>query len=206
MKRLSPANIDAEVLAMLHANPAEKQAQMWKYTNGDPRKFKDQITSHLTTNQSRRCAYCGLRLLGAKHHRDHIAPKESHPEFTFVSANLVLACYHCNTDRKDTQDTVSAKNAEYSNCLFTIVHPYFDEPTQHFEFVGATEKILIQVVNGSAKGTETIRMFDLASPEMSKQRAKDALIDTDLEHLPGNWQEGFLQATIVRLQTKFRTE
>ncbi len=204
MKRLTPATVDALVLTKLHAKSPQLQKESWDYTGGYARRFKDAITSQMAIAQSKRCAYCGSRLLGEEHHRDHIAPKESHPEFTFIPSNLVLACYYCNSECKGTTDTISIKSADYSNCSFRIIHPIIDEPSDHIQFTGGEKQILVQVVAGSAKGTATVTMFRLDSPELTKQRAKDADYDDDLEHLPGNWKDGFICAATVKLKMKVR--
>ena len=202
MKKLQPAIIEQGVLDKLHAKTPQKQRDSWGYTRGYAGKFKSGITEQLLRNQSRRCAYCGSRLRGEHPHRDHIAPKESHPEFTFLPSNLVLACYYCNTECKGAYDSVDGKAAAYSKCTFRIVHPYLDEPSEHIEFVGGEKEILIRVTNDSAKGRETIRLFKLTSPEISKQRAKDALFDEDLEHLPGPWQGALEDALQMKLAPK----
>lgn len=205
MRKLTPAVIDAALLARLYAKTPELQSKSWEYTAGYSRTFKDELTRQLVVNQSRRCAYCGSRLLGTKHHRDHIAPKEVHPEFTFYPSNLVLACYHCNTDCKGATDTVNMKQATYDKCGFVIIHPYFDEPSEHIEYVGGIDEILIQVVNGSLKGHATIAMFRLDSTDMTSQRAKDALFDKDLEHLPGQWRDTLVIGLAANIKTKLRT-
>ncbi|MDZ4402350.1 HNH endonuclease [Prosthecobacter sp.] len=205
MKKLKPATIDSALLKKLQKKTGKLQQKSWDYTSGHPRTFKDAITTQMVVIQSMRCAYCGSRLYGTKHHRDHIAPKESHPKFTFVPANLVLACYHCNTDCKGTTDTVITKDKTYGKCVFSIVHPHFDDPKEHLAFVGGTNAILIQVVNASSKGSATVALFHLDSPEMTKQRAKDVLIDTDLEHLPGKWKKAFRFVPPANLKMKIRT-
>lgn len=202
MKKLSPAKIDTELLKRLHAKPADKQAKSWTYTNGDPREFKDNLTLQMLTNQSSRCAYCGRKLTERKPHRDHIAPRESHPEFTFIPLNLVLACFCCNTECKGASDTVSAKSADYSKCSFSIIHPFLDDPADHIQFTGGEDAILVQVVAGSSKGTATVTMFRLDSPELTKERAKNVLLDHDLDHLPGKWRDGFVFANANALKMK----
>jgi uncharacterized protein (TIGR02646 family) len=204
MKKLTPAVIDAALLKSLHAKTPAKQRDMWANTRGNPRKFKDTLTAQLRIIQSRRCAYCGMRLFEESPARDHIAPKESHPEFTFISANLVLACFHCNTESKWTTDTVVAKAATYENCTFSIIHPYFDEPGDHIQFVGGDNELLVQVVNGSQKGLATVNLFALTSPELTKQRAKDAIYDDDVEHLPGPWRDALLRVAEIPLRGKWR--
>jgi uncharacterized protein (TIGR02646 family) len=202
MKKLTSAVIDSNVLKKLHEYSPERQSDMWVNTGGNPRHFKDSLTDQLKIIQSRRCAYCGRHLLEDSPARDHIAPKESHPEFTFIPANLVLACYHCNTECKLATDTVLVNNAIYQNCTFSIIHPYFDEPGEHIQFIGGENKILVQVISNSSKGKTTVDLFHLASSELTKQRAKDAMFDTDLDHLPGNWQDAFRYIAQSPLQMK----
>lgn len=204
MKKLTPATIDANVLRKLHEKSEDLQQKSWDYTGGYPRTFKDTLSKHLITEQSKRCAYCGSRLAEKKNHRDHIAPKESHPAFTFIPENLVLACYHCNTGCKGRADTVTVKAEKYSDCAFSIVHPYFDEPSGHFQFVGATNEILIQLVNNSPKGKATIEMFGLDSPEKTKERAKEAAFEADVDFLGDKWRDGFEVALMANIKMKLR--
>jgi uncharacterized protein (TIGR02646 family) len=140
--------------------------------------------------QGQRCAYCGTRLFDESPHRDHIAPKGTnlHPEWTFQPRNIVLACYTCNSVRKKQFDTVLQKGRSYKTTTFSIVHPYLDDPRDHLSFTGHRLSIVVRPMNGSRKGAETIRLFDLASPERSKERAKDNLHDSDVEHLHGRWK------------------
>ena len=190
MKKIAAAVTDQADLVSLQNYPAERQCKMWENTAGRPRRFKDALTTDLLEKQAHRCAYCCGHLLGLQPHRDHIAPKgvNLHPEFTFETRNLVLACYYCNSERKGETDTIATKNADYSLCQFTIVHPILDEPQDHLQFIGHRADVLIQTVNGSLKGQTTIDLFDLASANHSKARAKDALFDEDVSHLQGRWK------------------
>jgi uncharacterized protein (TIGR02646 family) len=188
MKRLTAAVINAGLLNKLQSKTPANQKKAWPYTSGNSRRFKNALSAHLKVEQSNRCAYCGLRLMELNPARDHIAPMEFHPEFTFFPNNLVLACYHCNTDCKGAADTIATKNGTYETCIFSIIHPYLDDPTQHLEFVGGRRKLLIKVIGGSPKGRETVRLFRLANAARALQRAKDVLFDEDLAHLPGQWR------------------
>lgn len=201
MKKIAPAVVNQADVAALQAYPASRQSAMWENHSGRPQRFKAELTADLLIKQSSRCAYCCTRLRETKPHRDHIAPKGAtlHPEFTFELRNLVLACFFCNTERKGETDTVSVKASQYTNCQFTIVHPILDNPTHHLTFVGHRGNILIQTVNGSGKGQTTIALFDLASPEAAKGRAKDALFDRDVAHLQGRWKRLLEQAALSPL-------
>jgi uncharacterized protein (TIGR02646 family) len=209
MIKLTPATIDAALLLKLHVKTPEKQRSMWDYTRGYARTFKDEITTQMATIQNRRCAYCGSKLSGDELTRDHIAPKEHYPQFTFFPANLVLACTFCNTECKKATDTVTVRDAVYENCTFLIIHPQLDEPTDHITFVGGVDKILIKVLNGSPKGRETVRIFRLASPDRTKRRAEDAATakeEQDIAHMPGRWRDSFIWVQKAKLGIKFRVE
>lgn len=211
MKKITPAVVNQADVTVLQAYPAARQSSMWENSSGRPPRFKAELTADLLIKQSSRCAYCCTLLRETKPHRDHIAPKGAkfHPEFTFEVKNLVLACFYCNTERKGETDTVSAKAPQYESCQFSIVHPILDDPERHLKFVGHRGNILIQTVDGSAKGQTTIDLFDLASPELAKGRAKDALFDDDVAHLQGRWKRLLEQVALSplpqRTVLKFRS-
>lgn len=167
---------------------------LWKRGDGKYKEFKDNVTTTMLAVQSKRCAYCGTRLFEKRPHRDHIAPKSPHYSWTFWPTNLVLACYCCNVDCKGGTDTVAAAASSYRRTTFTIVHPFFDDPADHLNFGVADRAILINPKNGSAKGAETIKLFNLMEPERAKERAKDVLLDDDIEHLHGVTRDLFLAA------------
>jgi len=164
---------------------AEKP-MLWERTSGRVGRFKSDLTALLMVQQRRRCVYCRSYLHEDHPARDHIAPKRDYPEWTFRPENLVLACYACNTDRKDTYNPIEVRHRKYRRCRFKIVHPYFDRPGAHLDYsIGGPRNILIAGI--TAKGDETIRCFELMSPERAKQRAADAL----LEEQPNRLQQQF---------------
>ena len=157
----------------------------WLSGKTSVQQFKKQVTKLMLQEQSRRCAYCGCRLHEDSPHRDHIAPKSIYPEWTFWPENLALACFACDSGRKKTFDPVVVQGKSYRRTVFSIVHPYLDDPVSHIEFAAEGLKVIIKPANCSDKGQQTINLFDLASPERSKERAKDALFDEDIAHLHG---------------------
>ncbi|WP_415287921.1 retron system putative HNH endonuclease [Brevundimonas sp. S1H14] len=190
MRKLKPAAVSFAVSRKLRKLTPADQAAAWATGGHGAKKFKAEISKHLKKSQNNRCAYCGTRFHGSKPHRDHIAPKgvTLHPEWTFHCRNLVLACYDCNSDRKGEFDTVVTKSSFYRQIKFNIVHPYLDEPSDHLAFTGYRISVLVHPVNGSQKGAKTIELFHLDDPLRTKERAKDALLDEDVEHLQGKWK------------------
>lgn len=144
--------------------------------------IKAKIRKQLEDNQYT-CAYCGLPFKGKKDRQiEHIAPKASYrqPQFTFTLHNLVLSCIYCNNlmvkgDKMTVADPVPQR---YKRCTFLLVHPYFDDPEDHYNWTDAGDKVLIQEKNGSTKGRFSISMFSLDSPEMSLQRAAFSALET----------------------------
>ena len=189
MKKLTPPKVDPAIVRALMKLSLGDQKKAWERDWVKAKAFKEVIDKHLEVEQSNRCAYCGSRFMSPARHRDHIAPKGAalYPQWTFHPYNVVHSCYDCNSGWKRQQDTIAVYSTHYGKCQFTIIHPYFDDPKQHVAYTGHRLSILIQSVNGSAKGRETIRMFDLASPDRTKQRSKDAVWDRDLDHLHGKW-------------------
>ena len=136
--------------------------------------IKDDIRAQLVSNQDC-CAYCGLPFKGNKDMQiEHIAPKAKYryPQFTFTLENLVLSCMYCNDlIVKGTKDTIIAPSSnQYRKCNFSIVHPYFDNPEDHYDWTDNTIEVLIQVKNNSLKAHNSIKMFDLDSQYMSELR------------------------------------
>lgn len=196
MKKLVFPQFDRSVVKELRSkigNVRDAEAH-WKRNYGKYQTFKARITSSMKVAQSNRCAYCGTRLHEKRPHRDHIAPKSPHFQWTFWPLNLVLACYCCNTDCKGERDTVSVLAQTYRRTTFTIVHPFLDDPSDHIEFELDDMSILVRAKNGSAKGVTTIELFNLMTPERAKERAKDFLLDDDVEHLQGLNRSLFINA------------
>ena len=137
--------------------------------------IKTKIRGQLVASQNC-CAYCGLPFKGSKDKQiEHIAPKANYrqPEFTFTLKNLVLSCVYCNNlIVKGSKETIELPaHRSYKKCKFLIVHPYFDDPDEHYDWTDQDDKILIQVKNDSAQGRASIKMFDLDSEGMSMMRA-----------------------------------
>lgn len=194
MKQLTVPNYDLKLVRSLAKRmTADNAKSLWARTTGKPGRLKSEMTKLMLIEQSKRCAYCGSRLFESYPARDHIAPKEIYFKWTFWPENLVLSCFACNTEQKKSYDPVDTLGTTYRNTTYKFVHPYLDNPKTHIKFTGHRLKILISAASSSAKGQETINLFDLANPERSKQRAKDALFDQDLAHLHGKWKRLFEQ-------------
>ncbi len=163
---------------------APKPASVWDSNSQDVTTFKQAITDELLVQQERKCAYCDSGLYAVHHHREHFVPKGKHPRWVLWPRNIVLSCYACN-DRKGQVDTVETPGPSYRTTTFTIVHPFYDDPAEHFSFVPSAAPVLVVVQGASDKGRKTVTLFDLASPERSKERAARALLETAEGHLHG---------------------
>jgi len=163
----------------------------WKTPpNSDIDSIKDEIRRQLVLKQSK-CAYCGITFKGRGDRQiEHIAAKSDarpvrHPEFTFTLKNLVLACPSCNGfSNKGAKETISVKHKLYSKCEFLIVHPYFDNPSDHFSWVVNRTEIIIKVKNDSSKGRASIAMFDLDSSGMTELRAGQYKLEQSKQRFP----------------------
>ena len=196
MKKLPIPDFDRSVVRILSSrlSNVEVAQKLWKRNDGRYKRFKNDLTTSLKGLQSNRCAYCGTRLHEKRPHRDHVAPKSPHFKWTYWPANLVLACYCCNVDCKGEEDTVEHCANSYRRSKFNIVHPYLDDPADHLDFSISGDGVLVAVKNGSVKGDRSITLFKLMEPERVKERAKDLLVDNDVDHLHGLTRDMMLTA------------
>lgn len=210
MKKLKVPAYDWKVVKELKRYALNTKAKdPWGHGKEASKTFKRKLTALMLVEQSKRCGYCGCRLFEKRPHRDHIAPKEIYKQWMFWPENLVLSCFTCNTDLKKSFDPVVAVGRTYRSTDFSFVHPYIDTPSDHLAFTSERLELLIQAKNGSLKGGKTIEIFDLASAERSKQRAKDLMFDDDLEYLQGDYRDLFenaveaIHAKFIKVRARF---
>lgn len=142
------------------------------------KEFKKLLFVQLRKTQHDKCAYCGSELyVTSAPQIEHIAPKggpvrPKYVRFTFLPMNLALACAFCNSPmKKGGQDTIAREEIDYSRCQFSIVHPYFDNPDDHYEWEGPL------IAGKTNKGVKSIEMFQLDGEALTVNRQKR--IDAD---------------------------
>lgn len=163
-----------------HRRLIAKKPWSGKWKDEDIQDIVLKIKGQLIANQTC-CAYCGLPFKGSKDKQiDHIAPKAYYrqPQFTFTLQNLVLSCVYCNNLLiKGTKPTVKLPvHILYKKCTFLIVHPYFDDPSDFYDWVDEHDKIIIQIKNDREEAKYSIEIFGLNSQEMTGLRAADSLL------------------------------
>lgn len=144
------------------------------------KELKIHLRKQLCIYQNNKCAYCGLPLNETgKTEIEHIAPKggdkrPKYPQYAYTTYNLVLSCNLCNSPiKKGMIDTVEKLDKQnYKNCTFNIIHPYFDDPSDHVDFVARGNKIII--VPKTAKGKKSVDIFQLDNEAHCSARAKQA--------------------------------
>lgn len=152
----------------------------WVIQDKGMKLLKRQIRCQLIKIQDSKCAYCGLQLdETCRGEIEHIAPKggEKRPkytQFTFTPYNLVLSCHLCNGPiKKGTKDTIVSLNINYKLCEFNIFHPYFDNPSDHFDWIANGVNVLIQ--HKTEKGKKSIEIFGLDNNAHLEARGKAVL-------------------------------
>lgn len=146
---------------------------------------KRKIKSALDDLQGDTCAFCGLTLYETSPSQiEHIAPKGKHPDFMYTANNLCLACVLCNGfEKKGDIDTVATPNPDYEQCTFTIVHPYKDIPTTHYQVVDyAGGGVTLHYLTQEARNSRDI--FDLDGPKQIRARGKKFMHDSLINHGP----------------------
>lgn len=62
------------------------------------------LRKHLATLQNERCCYCQRSLDGIAYAQpiEHILPRKTYKQYTFIYRNLAVACYNCNKIKRDS--------------------------------------------------------------------------------------------------------
>lgn len=147
--------------------------------------IKKRIKEKLLAIQGPFCIYCGLHfeIVGTSQ-REHIAHKDKYPQFTFTNKNLALACAYCNGfEKKSTKNVLSTLRPNYSNCDFSIVHPYFDNIEDHIELAFDGANISLSEKNNSTKGRNSIAIFKLMQAAQAAMRGAAYLREKELQKL-----------------------
>ena len=132
----------------------------WNKGDDATRKLKNRISTYTLLMQKGRCAYCeDLISHGAQ--LDHIAPKAKYPQYCYEPKNLVTTCPSCNMYLKNDDDTIMGNcSSRYNHNIFSIVHPYINNPDIHIKFTNE-DRVCIDEANCTALGLNTIRKLHL---------------------------------------------
>lgn len=132
----------------------------------DLQPVRREVREHYRNEQRLRCAYC----LGPVSDRaaegapiDHIVPKSLNLHFVFEGRNLCVTCPDCNAIKNSRQVLTeydepvdpSVRRYPRSSRAFKIVHPHFDEYSEH---IYKADKVYIDL---SSKGLWTIGVCKL---------------------------------------------
>lgn len=150
------------------------RSEHWNLQSNIMKAYKSSLLDQLLKIQKNRCVYCGLDLDRHLIDREHFAHKDQDsgwPEFMFTIENLFAACAFCNRAIKGTKKIILQHNPDYSLCKFAIIHPLFDTPSDHLEFIpnNIGEAVLARSI--TELGHSTMLFFDLASATMTSKRA-----------------------------------
>ncbi len=101
--------------------------------------------------------------------REHIVPKSLHPQWTFLTKNLCLACDMCNEHKGTTEVLANPEIDEYptESQEFKIVNPYLDRYSNHIQLLND-----ILYVALTEKGKFTINTCNLTRVDLAVDRAK----------------------------------
>lgn len=158
---IDPVQYTGDEIVHLNGVLKPKLSNGWKDKKNKTKTLKYHINTHAFIAQGGRCAYCESPLLKGALAIDHIAPKGLYGEFCFEPYNLVMACTSCNSpNNKGETDTIKrpVNHWEYSANSFKIVHPFFDNPTNHFKYLDS-DNTIFDLVNCSQEALETINMM-----------------------------------------------
>lgn len=151
------------------------KASLWDLTNSKMKVYKKELLDKLLVIQKNRCVYCGLSLARRSADREHFVHKAAttgYQEFMFNADNLFAACEFCNRRLKGQKKIISHYDPDYTKCTFNIVHPFYNNPDDYIKFhPSKTDPVVARPTDADCgKGKNTIKMFNLNSFEMWKER------------------------------------
>jgi len=126
---------------------------------------------------------------------EHVLPKGNgmYPQYMFEIKNLSVSCKRCNMGikRSDTSFYLAAAGEAdpFKSEHYEFIHPNLDVADDHLGFlcVQYNGKLMVkyQVVNASAKGSETYDYFELQKLELNSFDEAQGLADVSpSESLP----------------------
>ena len=158
----------------------ELKGDEWEKNDKIMLSIKEDILKHMEQEQGYYCIYCGWhkdKVARSGFEREHIACKNGrgikYPQFMFEPYNLVLACHDCNKLKLD-KNTISTLSSDYTKCVFTIIHPFFDKFEDNIIFMNKnnSDSIGIVLIPITEKGYNTIQMFKLNEFYQIEDRGK----------------------------------
>lgn len=112
----------------------DKVSTYWR--DEEVKLVRKEIKAHYIREQRHLCCYCGIpcpATHGSVWDVEHVVPQSRRPEFMFTPVNLGVACKECNgiKSAKETLVDPSARAYPSTSDAFLIVHPHFDEWSDH---------------------------------------------------------------------------
>lgn len=139
------AALTAEVIS--DADPKGRASKKW---DSKPDNVFGEIRTVLVQMASgrARCMYCED---SAGTDIEHFRPKATYPEVAFVWDNYLLACSHCNSNRKRNLFPLDEGGSPL------LIDPSAEDPTEHLEFSPSTGHF----VAVTSKGEKSVEVFAL---------------------------------------------
>ena len=112
----------------------DKASTYWSDEEVTPVRLE--IKAYYIKEQQHLCCYCGIpdpSTHGLDWDVEHVVPQKRRPEFMFTQVNLGVACKECNGSKRDKETLVDPSALAYPSTsdAFLVVHPHFDEWSDH---------------------------------------------------------------------------
>jgi 5-methylcytosine-specific restriction endonuclease McrA len=145
-----------------------------------------EIKDSLRLESHSKCMYCESKVGHITYeHIEHIKPKAKtkFPQLSYEYDNLGLSCPKCNMNKSDTYDLNNA-----------FINPYIDEPTTHFNSIGA----FIWAKSGDNRAKLTEIEIDLNRPELLEIRGERLKTIRGLVDFYNNTPNGVLKNALKK--------
>jgi uncharacterized protein (TIGR02646 family) len=132
------------------------------WSDNDIADIRDSIKQFYIHEQRFTCPYC-MQIIRSDNGRvwdiEHIIPRENEKNFMFSERNLCVSCPDCN-NRKGAERVSTSKAKKIlptRSDLYIIIHPHFDDYSQHIEVIKAGAYYVAK----TKKGEKTISICGL---------------------------------------------
>jgi len=185
----------------------QQSSTYWNEEAVDP--IRAEIKNHYIAEQEYTCVYCKRQIATANKamwDAEHVICRDKAPRFMFTPQNLAVSCRDCNIAKGQTEvRTTMRKKFPKESKHYRIVHPHFDNYSDHIRWIGdicvplSDKGVETQVTCGLTRFTAKLLGVDgvLVNPDFDKYvgnllKAKDkaeakaaiAAISTYVEDIP----------------------
>lgn len=158
--------------------------------------IKVRLSNDLLNDQGNICCYCEREISSTNSHIEHIKPKSTYPNETFIYSNLLSSC----------QDKNTCGHKKDNNFFIGFVSPLYPNCQSRFTYTESGEIIPKDPNDNDA--IKTIELLNLSDPKGKLNNMRKTVIKSIIEskkNLPQNNYNNFINYYLNQNFCKFYT-